>query len=216
MSRESWGKCYVDKDPDDIYKGWAFIEVKVSDCIKYKIPDYPESYKVKKRKMPWEEQRRIAGSGNLPGGRGGSKKKFSINIDGEIITVRVPKSLTNRAVCFWVKSWAPSGTTVITPSNKEISLDGEKLNHNVHFIYFILNRDSNAIKIGMAKNIERRLKSLQTSSPAKLELIRSMQVSSQEEARELEKSLHQKFEHIRITGEWFRAESELNHYIESL
>ncbi|MEM6736850.1 MAG: GIY-YIG nuclease family protein, partial [Bacteroidota bacterium] len=202
--------------PDDIYKGWAFIEVKVSDCIKYKIPDYPESYKVKKRKMPWEEQRRIAGGGNLPGGRGGSKKKFNINIDGEIITIRVPKSLTNKAVCFWVKSWAPQGTKVITPANRELSLDGEKLTHEVHFVYFILNRDSNVIKISIAKNLDRRLKSLQTSSPAKLELLKSVSVSSSQEAHEQERALHQQFRDIQLTGEWFKAEPRLMQYVEQL
>ncbi|MEM9220491.1 MAG: GIY-YIG nuclease family protein [Cyanobacteria bacterium P01_F01_bin.150] len=216
MAKVYWDKIYLDKDPDDILKGWVWVEVKVEDIRKFNLAREPITYKEKIKRISPEDIRKMPGRGNLPGGRGGSKRKFSINIDGEIITVRVPKSLTNKAVCFWIKSWAPQGTTVITPSNREISLDGDKLNHGVHFVYFILNSDSSAIKIGMAKNLERRLKSLQTSSPAKLELIRSVQVSSQGEARELEKLLHQKFEHIRITGEWFRAESELIHYIESL
>ena len=214
MSKVYWDKIYIDKDPNDILKGWGWVEVKVEDVKRLAIPTYPESYKTWRNKV--NDRRDIAGSGNLPGGRGGSKKKFSININGEIITIRVPKSLTNKAVCFWVKSWAPPKTTVITPGNKEISLDDKKLIHEVHFVYFILNSDSKAIKIGMAKNLERRLKSLQTSSPAKLELIKSVLVSSREQAQELEKTLHQQFDDLQLTGEWFKAEPSLTQYIDQL
>lgn len=216
MDKVYWGKIYVDRDPDDILKGWGWLEVKVDDIKRWNIPSYPESYTVKKRQMPWEEQRKIANSGNLPSGRGGSKKKFNINIDGKIIPVRVPKYLTIKAICFWVKSWAPPNAKVVTPGNREMSLNGEKLTHEIHFVYFILNQGSNAIKIGRARNVDRRMKSLQTSSPAKLELIKSISVQGRYEAQDLELSLHKQFSELRITGEWFRAESSLMDYINQL
>jgi hypothetical protein len=216
MAKVYWDRVYIDKDPDDIYKGWGWIEVKVEDSKRLNIPNYPESYTSTKRQMPWEQQRRIANSGNLPSrGRGGTKK-FNINLNGEIVTIRAQKALTNKAICYWVKSWAPSNTKIITPGNRELSLDGEKLTHEIHFIYFIFNQDSNAIKIGRAKNLERRIKSLQTSSPAKLELLKSISVQGMSEAQDLEQSLHRKFEDLRITGEWFRADSILMDYINQL
>ena len=216
MSKVHWDKIYIEKNPDNILKGWGWLELRIEDIRRFSLLREPVSYREKYQRISQQDMWKMPGRGNLPGGRGGTRKKLSININAEIIPVRAQKSLTNKAICAWVKSWAPVGTTLITPSNRELSLDGEKITHEVHFVYFVLNRDSNAIKIGMAKNLERRLKSLQTSSPAKLELIKSVQVSSQEEARELEKTLHKKFEDIQITGEWFSANAELGNYIESL
>ena len=88
--------------------------------------------------------------------------------------------------------------------------------HQAHFIYFILNEDSNAIKIGRAKDLAKRMNALQTSSPAKLKLIKSVQVEGGKEAHELEQSLHKKFSEIRLAGEWFKAEANLLEYISQL
>lgn len=217
MSKVSWYMVYVDKDPDDIYKGWGWVEMKVEDSKKFNnLTRDPESYTVKVPQMPLVERWKIVNSGNLPSRGKGATKKFHININGEIITVRAQKSLTNKAVCAWVKSWAPPNTKIITPGNRELSLDGEKLTHEIHFIYFIFNEDSNAIKIGRTKNIDSRMKSLQTSSPAKLELLKSISVQGQDKAQEQELSLHKQFEDLRIAGEWFRAESGLVDYINQL
>lgn len=215
MHKICWNRAYLDKDPDNIYKGWGWIEFEAEAKKRFNIPNYPESYNNLKN-ISFEERFKIANSGNLPSrGRGGTKK-FNINIDGELIAVRAQKSLTNKAICAWVKTWAPPNTKIITPGNRELSLGGKKLTHEIHFIYFILNRDSNAIKIGRARNLERRMKSLQTSSPAKLELIKSISVQGIKEAQELEVSLHKKFDDIRLAGEWFKADSKLIDYINQL
>ncbi|WP_216596322.1 GIY-YIG nuclease family protein [Allocoleopsis franciscana] len=95
-------------------------------------------------------------------------------------------------------------------------MDGDKLAHQAHFIYFILNEDSKAIKIGRAKNLENRIKSLQTSSPTQLKLIKSIQVESGEKAQQLEQSLHKKFQEIRLAGEWFKIREDLLDYIEQI
>ena len=81
------------------------------------------------------------------------------------------------------------------------------------YVYFVLNRDSKAIKIGIAKNIRRRLASLQTSSPAELELIGSIKTTGTQAARKLESKLHHQFDLWQIRGEWFEADRELTNYI---
>jgi hypothetical protein len=140
-------------------------------------------------------------------------KKFTININGELLTIKAQKSLTNKAVCDWIKTWAPENTKIITPGNSAYSFEGEKLAHQAHFIYFILNEDSNAIKIGRARDLGKRMKALQTSSSAQLKLVRSIQVNGSKEAEMLEKALHRQFREIRIAGEWFKANAELLEYI---
>jgi hypothetical protein len=130
--------------------------------------------------------------------------------------IRVQKSLTISAVCAWVESWANNNTKVITPSGRTYSLERAKLSHQAYFIYFILNQDSNAIKIGRAKNLEKRLKTLQTSSPARLQLVKFIQVNCLDEAEALEKFLHNQFNALKLTGEWFRAEAELLEYIQNI
>lgn len=141
MAKVYWARVYIDKHPDDIYKGWGWLEVNVEDKKRLNIPEYPESYTKTKNQMPPEERFKISGRGNLPSrGRSGTKK-FNIDIDGEIITIRAQKSLSNRAVCAWVKSWASPKTKIITPGNRELSTEGEKLTHEIHFVYFIHNKD---------------------------------------------------------------------------
>ncbi|WP_199197432.1 GIY-YIG nuclease family protein [Chroococcidiopsis sp. CCALA 051] len=80
----------------------------------------------------------------------------------------------------------------------------------------MLNTDSNAIKIGKARDLDKRLKSLQTSSPATLQLLKAIQVTGEKEAAEMESKLHRRFTHLRITGEWFKAEKELLDYLSNL
>jgi predicted GIY-YIG superfamily endonuclease len=105
---------------------------------------------------------------------------------------------------------------LVTPGNRTHSIDGEKLAHQSYFVCFIKNEDSNAIKIGLAKDLTKRMKALQTSSPAKLKLIQSVQVESAEEAHKLERSLHKQFREIRLAGEWFKADENLLDYINQL
>lgn len=54
------------------------------------------------------------------------------------------------------------------------------------------------VKIGMSKNVEVRLSSLQTSAPGRLSVLWTTPGG-----RELEKRLHQRFDRYRTHGEWF-------------
>ncbi|MEP0874005.1 GIY-YIG nuclease family protein [Trichocoleus desertorum AS-A10] len=215
MARSYWNTIYIDRNPDDPYKGWGWIEVRPEDCKRFNIPtDYPNTYK-KLCGSP-SERLKLPNSGNLPSRGKAGAKKFTLNIDGELITIRAQKSLTVNAICAWIKTWASSNSKIITPGNRTHSLDGEKLVHQNHFVYFILNEDSNAIKIGRAQDLAKRMKALQTSSPAKLKLIKSIQVKGGKDAQELERSLHKQFSEIRLAGEWFKVDVYLLEYINQL
>lgn len=216
MNRRSWNTVYIDKDPNDPYKGWGWVEVTSEDIEKFGIPTrYPETY-TNKRNLIGDERRKFPNNGNLPSRGKAGAKKFTLNLDGELMPIRVQKSLTIQAVCEWIKTWASPTAKIITPGNRTHSLEGEKLGHQAHFVYFIFNQDSNAIKIGRARDLGKRMRALQTSSPAKLTLIKSVQVESGDEAHELERSLHKQFNDIRLTGEWFKAEAHLLDYIQQL
>jgi T5orf172 domain len=214
---------FIDRDLNDPAQGWGWVEVDHENVKRFGIKaEQPQSRTVTKRKFSYDSKsdssveyfdhyHRVH-----PPSRGkAGGKLFTLNIDGELLKIKVQKSLTNSAVCDWIKTWAPEGTKIITPGNRAYSFDGEKLTHQAHFIYFVLNEDSNAIKIGRARDLGKRMKALQTSSPARLKLIHCIQVDTSKEAEALEKSLHQQFNSIRLAGEWFKAEAELLVHIQS-
>src|SRR5262249_18722759 len=70
--------------------------------------------------------------------------------------------------------------------------------------YFVLFREMQAVKIGMADNIAGRLSELQVACPGDLELPGTAQGQRAEE-----KGFHEKFAHLRISGEWFYAAPDL-------
>lgn len=215
MGRRYGNVIYIDRNPNDPYQGWGWVEVTTEDIKRFSIPTgYPATY-TKFCTSP-SERINLPNSGNLPSRGKASAKSFTLNLDGELVTIRTQKSLTIQAVCAWIKTWASPNAKIVTPGNRTHSLDGEKLAHQAHFVYFILNEDSNAIKIGRAKDLAKRMKSLQTSSPAKLKLIKSVQVEGGSEAQKLEQSLHKHFSEIRLAGEWFKAQANLLEYISQL
>jgi hypothetical protein len=76
------------------------------------------------------------------------------------------------------------------------------------FIYFIVtniptdDKSLNRVKIGIAIDVDSRLKGLQTGCPFELLLRYKIKVPKGME-RNLEKSLHEKFDRYRVQGEWF-------------
>lgn len=69
-------------------------------------------------------------------------------------------------------------------------------------IYLIQNTSTKSVKIGVSKDIESRLKSLQTGHEHQLKLIYTKPV---EDASSLELKLHHKFSDKRVRGEWFKV-----------
>ena len=77
-------------------------------------------------------------------------------------------------------------------------------------IYFI--SDGEFIKIGYTdRDVESRLKSLQTGNPKKLVLLGQMDGNESKEA-----DLHEQFKALRAHGEWFKSSSVLTRYIQSV
>lgn len=77
------------------------------------------------------------------------------------------------------------------------------------FTYFV--RDGDMIKIGSSMSPKSRITSLQTASPRPLE---TMAIVPMDIADEF--GTHRKFSHLRVRGEWFRAEPDLLRFIESV
>jgi len=81
----------------------------------------------------------------------------------------------------------------------------------ISYVYIIkgsrMNPTESNYKIGISKNVSKRLESLQTSSPEKLELLFKHPTTKY---REIEKSLHNLFKYYRIreNGEWFKFDDK--------
>lgn len=136
--------------------------------------------------------------------------------EGELINLIISNNLAIKAVRDWVRIWKSPDAKLITPGGRSLTVaETGKSRAKTAFVYFIFNRDSNSIKIGRAEDVEQPLKSLQTSSPIPLKLLKVIQVNSMKEAQNLERSLHVKFSHLRMSGEWFKAKQELLNYIEN-
>lgn len=71
-------------------------------------------------------------------------------------------------------------------------------------VYVIRAGDDGAVKIGVARNVLRRIATLQNAHPSPLTLLRAVQGGVREEQR-----LHAKFAQHRIGGEWFSPVQEV-------
>jgi hypothetical protein len=65
------------------------------------------------------------------------------------------------------------------------------------FVYFVA--CDGFVKIGVANNVEKRIRELQVGCPHTLDLI-----GLAEGGRELEAAYHKRFRKLRVAGEWFR------------
>lgn len=70
----------------------------------------------------------------------------------------------------------------------------------IEFLYIIRNLETNQIKIGRSKNVEKRLTQLQTANSSKLCVLFKFET---EYSSKLESFLHSFFKHKNINGEWF-------------
>ena len=84
-------------------------------------------------------------------------------------------------------------------------------------VYIIQSGKDGPYKIGMARNVEKRLDELQIGNPQKLYIIAKIYFGTDARAYHIEKQLHRMYSRARIRGEWFnktiqlkRADSYLN------
>lgn len=89
----------------------------------------------------------------------------------------------------------------------EEALRRERIKGKPH-VYFIQQGDSGAIKIGCSKNPTQRLQGLQTGHSEPLRLLTCAMGSQAQE-----RALHDRFAHLRVSGEWFRPAEDLLAYI---
>lgn len=74
------------------------------------------------------------------------------------------------------------------------------------YLYLICNPDENSYKIGITrKNVEKRLKSLQTACSAELHVIHTVETDY---PFRLETLLHNHFKNKKLSGEWFALTSD--------
>ena len=59
-------------------------------------------------------------------------------------------------------------------------------------------------KVGVARNVDRRLETLQTGNPYELAIIAKLGPFSRLQAYETERRLHRRLKNFKIRGEWFR------------
>lgn len=96
-------------------------------------------------------------------------------------------------------------------ASKYIDLPEENLQSKKakQYVYFVLLGDDK-VKIGRSNNPESRFKSLQTANPLPLSLIKVIETPNSVVS---EKELHERFDHLRVLGEWFRYEGKLKEFL---
>ena len=75
------------------------------------------------------------------------------------------------------------------------------------YVYLIAVQDdgrTGPVKVGIANNVRKRQKSLQTACPYKLGLVHAFAFPNREMAREVEQCFHDGLSDKREIGEWFR------------
>lgn len=143
-----------------------------------------------------------------------NKVFFIVRKEQKIKMSVYPLSITNKKVIAWVKTWGSKEDRILTPGGNEIALNRKDIINTKEFIYFILNTDSNAVKIGRTKNVAKRLNSLQVANPVELRVLKTLEVDSGKEAQDTEELLHNEFSDLRLRGEWFKFDCKLRDFIE--
>jgi len=74
-------------------------------------------------------------------------------------------------------------------------------NEPVCYVYYIT--DGLRVKVGIAKDVAKRVKVLQTGNGGRLEVVHTIPFSSRALAFKKEASLHKMYSSYRMHGEWF-------------
>lgn len=81
-------------------------------------------------------------------------------------------------------------------------------NSDLSYVYFVLDINSNAIKIGKAKDVYDRISTLQIGNPNPLTLLHHIECISEQYSFFLERKFHELFQELHLNGEWFKYEKE--------
>ena len=92
-----------------------------------------------------------------------------------------------------------------------------------HYIYFILDVEYGAVKIGISVNVKKRLKAIQSHNLHPLKILKTIRceyavskIPAKSLSRSYEQKIHEIFQDQRLTGEWFKYEGVLKEFIEKL
>ena len=75
----------------------------------------------------------------------------------------------------------------------------------VYFIEEVRSKGGGPVKIGVAKDPNKRLKNMQVGNASHLQLITSIGPIERKQAFRIERALHKYFQGLRIDGEWFNG-----------
>lgn len=106
----------------------------------------------------------------------------------------------------------PTALSINDLNRKAVMPKRKSTKSEARVVYFIQIGEDGPIKIGMSRgNPIRRLQAMQTGMPYEL---RVMGVVAEEFGR-TEGQLHERFDHLRLRGEWFRPEADLIAFIKA-
>jgi hypothetical protein len=77
-----------------------------------------------------------------------------------------------------------------------------------HSFVYLITDDTGHYKIGVAANVERRMRDLQASHHQPLREVGRGETWDRQSAYALEKILHDQYTEFRVSGEWFRLTDE--------
>jgi hypothetical protein len=77
----------------------------------------------------------------------------------------------------FIRDWAQPDAKVVTPGKRTVDLVQQQAD-KPGYVFFVLNRESQAVMIGYAQDVQKRLDALQTRSPNRLELMGVIQAKS--------------------------------------
>jgi hypothetical protein len=76
-------------------------------------------------------------------------------------------------------------------------------------VYFL--KGGELIKIGFTVDLDKRINAIQNMSPVQLRLLATMSGD-----KNTEQDIHKRFSHLRVHGEWFKADASLLDYIKGV
>ena len=85
-----------------------------------------------------------------------------------------------------------------------------------YYIYFMLAREADAVKIGVTHDLDGRRKSIQTCCPFEVEIIAAVPFGARQAATKQERRLHHHFDALWMRTEWFRFSQPLRDLVTHL
>lgn len=76
------------------------------------------------------------------------------------------------------------------------------------YYLYVIGNNTNRQKIGISKDVDKRLKNLQTGNPDKLTIHYKIECPTIKDTLKLEKKIHAELSYKRLSGEWFNMTVE--------